>query len=416
MDQKTNSSITKERLKAVWLTSSYPRYDGDSASIFLRHLASAIQQEDIEVHVLAPDHVDVPKDPSLRDSGITLHHFRYFMPRNRQKLAYGFGILPNLRTNSWLYFQIPFFLAAMFFSTWRLLRTVKPQLIHAHWLFPQGTISVLLGKLLDIPVVITTHGGDVFALQGSLLGRIKRWSIRNCSAWTSNTNKTAGAVGPGLPSAHVIPMGIGFEQFHLNHVHPNPLKKEPGCFILLFVGRLAEKKGVGDLIEAFSLLPEDMKNRTALWIVGDGEKRDVLERQANDLGVSRRVKFWGCIPNDQLPPYYGTADIFIAPSIIDSSGDTEGQGVVLLEALASNTSIISTRVGGIEEVIRHGETGILTEPSQPEQLKDAIIQLLENKKIREKLSLNGVKHAQEYEWKVIGQKFVSLYRSAVSEN
>ena len=408
MIQQVASTRSTSPTKILWLTSSYPRYKSDSASIFLRFLASAIQQDDLDVHVLAPDHTG-PRQP-LEDQGITLHHFRYFLPRSQQKLAYGFGILPNLRSRPWLYFQIPFFLVSMVISTWRLLRKFRPELIHAHWLFPQGTIAVMLGKILDIPVVITTHGGDVFGLQGSLLGRIKRWSIRNCSAWTSNTGKTAQAVGAGLPAVHVIPMGIDFQKFHLNHDHTFLLEKDPDGFILLFVGRLAEKKGVSDLIKAFSLLPAEMQNQTKLWIVGDGEKRDELEKQVIDLGINLRVKFWGCIPNEQLPPYYAAADIFIAPSIIDSSGDTEGQGVVLLEALASKTAIISTRVGGIEEVIRHGETGILTAAKQPEQLKIAIIQLLENKLLREKLTRNGAEHVKEYEWKIIGKRFVDLYR------
>ena len=408
MIQQVTSTRNALPSKILWLTSSYPRYDSDSASIFLRFLAMEVQRENIEVHVLAPDHSDV-RQP-FESQGVTLHHFRYFMPRTQQKLAYDFGILPNLRTNPWLYFQIPFFLIAMVFSTWRLLRTLKPEVIHAHWLFPQGTIAAFLGKLLDIPVIITTHGGDVFGLQSSLLGRIKRWSIRNCTAWSSNTRKTAEAVGTGLPAARVIPMGIDFEKFHSNHSQTNYLKKDPDCFILLFVGRLAEKKGVSDLIKAFSLLPAECQKKTELWIIGDGEKRDELVKQVIDLGINPRVKFWGCIPNEQLPPYYAAADIFIAPSIIDSSGDTEGQGVVLLEALASKTAIISTRVGGIEEVIRHGETGILIAPKQPEQLKDAIIQLLKNKPLREKLTRNGVEHVQEYEWKMIGKKFVDLYR------
>lgn len=396
--------------KILWLTSSYPRYEEDSASIFLRHLAETLNGQDFEMHILSPDHESV--DHSFSESTINSHHFRYAFPRGQQKLAYGSGILPNLRAHPWLCFQVPFFLIAQFLSTWRLIYQLKPDLIHAHWIVPQGVIAALLGKITGVPVIVTAHGGDAFGLQGSQLAKAKRWAIQNCSAWTSNTLATAKAVGNGLPSPEIIPMGVDYQRFSSGQ----SAQKSPNTFVLLFVGRLVEKKGVSDLITAFSLLPEILRDKTELWIVGDGEERKTLETQTYSLNLADKVIFYGRVPNQQLPNYYAAADLFIAPSVTDSSGDTEGQGLILLEAMASGTAVISTRTGGIGEIVIHGKTGLLVTPKHPEELKDAIEYSLNNTDLRKSLAETGKNNAQSYEWKQIGKKFSALYNKILASS
>lgn len=393
-----------QRKTVLWLASSYPRSEDDSAAIFLRKLAQAIQQEGFNLHVLSPDHstVNVPK----QNNGVSDYRFRYFFPRRLQNLAYGSGILPNLRATPWLFLQVPFFLICQFISSWRLIRRLKPDLIHAHWIFPQGSIAVLFGKWLNIPVIVTAHGGDAYSLQNSVMAKLKRWSIQNCSTWTSNTLATSQAVGNKLPNPEIIPMGINCRWFSSGI----SFNKSPDQFVLLFVGRLVEIKGLRDLITAFSLLNESFQIKTELWIIGDGAERKALETLTRTLNLTSRVTFYGRLPNDQLPDYYATADIFIAPSIVDSSGNEEGQGVILLEALACGTAIISTRTGGIVEVLEHGKTGLLVNPGDPHELKEAIERLLINKGLRESLSSEGKKIVQNYDWAVIAGKFSDLYR------
>ena len=181
--------------------------------------------------------------------------------------------------------------------------------------------------------------------------------------------------------------------------------------IILFVGRLVEKKGVDDLLKAFALLRHDMRNTASLWIVGDGERDQQLRKSAADLRISDKIKFWGTIPNNNLPDYYAAADIFVGPSVEASSGDTEGQGVVFLEAFAARLSVIATSVGGIPNVIKHGRTGILVEPRNPEKLALAIEHLLQNDNLRHEIAENAHQEAKKsYDWEKIAQDFVKLYR------
>lgn len=398
---------TPTPLKILMLTSSYPRNDSDNSSIFLRYLASSLVQQQVNVHVLAPDHLLV--DNIELDPGIKNHWFHY-LPRKWQRLAYGSGILPNLRRNRLLYLQVPFFLTAMFFSLFFLCKRIRPDIIHAHWVVPQGFIAIIVGKLLNIPVIATAHGGDAFSLNTSILSRLKAFTLKHCHAWTSNTQATASACGSNLPKPVIIPMGVDVQHFQTGkaeNITADETKK-----IILFVGRLVEKKGVKYLIEAFSKMPSNLQEKTVLWVIGDGDERSSLEKQAQHVGI-KNIKFWGQVENDQLADFYAAASIFIAPSIIDSNGDTEGQGVILLEAMASKTPIIASSVGGISEVITHNKTGILVQPNSPNQLSHSIRNLLNNNDLSSKLSENAYqKVLSTYNWHIIAQQLISILNTS----
>lgn len=185
--------------------------------------------------------------------------------------------------------------------------------------------------------------------------------------------------------------------------------------IILFVGRLVEKKGVTHLIRAVSELSRADRANTRLWIVGDGEDRPALEHQVDELNIRAIVKFWGKVDNSSLPDFYATADVFAAPSIEASSGDTEGQGVVFIEAFSAGLPAIGTKVGGIPEVITHNKTGLLIEPAGHANLKHALEQLLNNDQLAKQIAINAQQHAKEnYDWPVIAGRFKDLYQRVMT--
>jgi glycosyltransferase involved in cell wall biosynthesis len=401
-------------LKVLFLTSSYPRSLEDTASIFLRYLAEHLADRGLEVHVLAP--ADTSSGTTV-EGKVTVHRFQYF-PSRLQRLAYGSGIMSNLQRSPWLWLQVPFFVLAMAYSLLRVIRREQIDVLHAHWILPQGLLGVIAKYLRHVPLVTTVHGADAFTLRGGLASALKRFVVAHSDAWTANTPATSRAVDSRAiaPRAHGIPMGVDTELFaggdpaHLRQQLP---KQE---FLLLFVGRLVDKKGCLSLLEALSLLPPALRNRTTLWIVGDGEQRSQLEQTTKDLGLSQKVRFWGAISNQRLPDFYAAADLFVAPSIEASSGDTEGQGVVMLEAFASRACVLTTRVGGIEAVVGDNVTGILASPNQPQDLALAIEKLLEDPVLRARLVENAFKEVKErYDWKRIAAEFESLYRTLVKQ-
>lgn len=395
------------------LTSSYPRHKTDNSSIFLRYLAAHLADQGASVHVLAPDHHTVER--TSLDKGVNNLWFKY-LPKRWQTLAYGSGILPNLHKNPLLYLHVPFFLLSMFAHLLYLCWKIRPDVIHAHWIIPQGFIAVLAGKLFNIPVITTAHGGDAFSLNNGLLTRLKKFTLRHCHAWTSNTTVTAQAFGSTdqIPKPNIIPMGVDIQHFQSGNA--DNIKGDESRKIILFVGRLVEKKGVKYLIEAVSLLPSPIQEEAVLWIIGDGDERAALELQAKQLGITN-IKFWGQVQNTQLADYYAAASLFVAPSVVDSKGDTEGQGVILLEAMASQTPIIASRIGGIPEVISNNESGLLVQPNDPEKLSNAIQQLFNKPQLRAALIRNASAKAEEnYAWQAIANNFLAIYKNPTNRH
>lgn len=395
------------------ITSSYPRSLDDTSSVFLRYLVEHLQQTGADIHVLAP----ADNTGHLADSSdATVTRFRY-LPRAWQQLAYGSGILPNLKRRPLLWLQVPFFLIGMAIALFRTTRKWRPQIIHAHWVIPAGLIAILVGILTRIPVIVTLHGGDAFALKSGFLSWLKRAALAHAAAWTANTSATANTlrVTDGIPSPTIIPMGVDVKRFASGHRDTYRQDIPTKDFIILFVGRLVEKKGVDDLITAFSTLPGQLAENTWLWIVGGGDEESNLRGLANRLGVSGKVRFWGMVPNADLPGIYAAADVFAGPSVVAASGDTEGQGVVFLEAFAARLCVIAAASGGIAEVVDDGITGILVPPRNPARLAVAMETLLTNRELREKLAENAFRKVSEtYDWGNVAGRFGSLYRSVLS--
>jgi glycosyltransferase involved in cell wall biosynthesis len=402
--------MSARRIKILLLASSYPRSRADSASIFLRQFAEKLGARGINVHVLAPSDEN---GGTTIEGMVTVHRFQYRPVSLLRGLAYGSGIVANLRRHPWLWFQVPFFFVSMALALRRLIRTEQPNVVHAHWILPQGLIAVLTKYLYKVPVIVTAHGADAFAFRGQLATRLKRFALVKSDAWTANTRATAAAIGlaASLPAPDVIPMGVDVEQF--SRGNPTSLRRElpPNDLLVLFVGRLVEKKGCYSLIEAFSLLRDDLRVRTSLWIVGQGEEYEGLDSYATRLRVRGKVRFWGAVSNHLLPDFYAAADLFVAPSIQAESGDTEGQGVVILEAFAARRCVLSTRVGGIVDVVIDGATGLLVEPNDPNQLAAAMASLLRDQSLRNRLAENAFQTvSRKYRWEKVAAAFETLYR------
>jgi glycosyltransferase involved in cell wall biosynthesis len=400
----------QQGLKVLFLTSSYPRSHDDTASIFLRYLAEHLAERGLEIHVLAP--ADTTGGTTV-EGKVTVHRFEYF-PSQLQRLAYGSGIMPNLKRSPWLWLQVPFFVLAMTYSFLRVIRREQIDLVHAHWIVPQGIVGLIARFFLKIPLVTTVHGADAFALRGFLAKFLKRLAVSRSDTWTTNTHATSAAIVPAefAPKPRVIPMGVDVDLFAGGD--PTTLRRKlPGNeFLLLFVGRLVEKKGCADLLRALSLLDPLLRCKTTLWVIGDGDERLGLEQNARQLGIEKKVHFWGTVSNERLPDFYAAADLFVAPSIEAASGDTEGQGVVILEAFAGRACVLTTRIGGIDEIVRDNVTGALVPPNQPRDLVLAVEKLLDDPDLRARLVGNAFKEVKErYDWKRIAGEFESLYRA-----
>lgn len=268
-----------------------------------------------------------------------------------------------------------------------------------------------------MPLLVTAHGTDAFALRGWFTQTLKHLILKRCVAWTANTVSTAAAVSldAGVPQARIIPMGVDVALF--SQGDPAALRRElaEGEYLILFIGRLIESKGCRDLVHALSLLPDKTRLRTTLWIVGDGDQRNQFDRTAQELSVGEKVRFFGAVSQQILPDFYAAADLVLVPSKPGSSGETEGQGLVVLEAFAARACVLATRVGGIPSMVQDHVTGVLVEPGNPKELSRAIETLLNEPTLRQQITDNAYADVCErYSWTRVASEFKALYGEIVS--
>ncbi len=401
----------RQPVKVLFIASSYPRSRDDTASVFLRYLAEHLADEGADVHLLVPAD---GKGETVVEGKITVHRFQYF-PAPLQKLAYGSGMMPNLKRSPSLWLQVPFLLTVMTYSLLRLLAKQRFDVIHAHWVLPQGLVGFIGTFLFRVPLVVSVHGTDAFALGGRMSTSLKLLILSRSAAWTANTASTSAvARNSRLPQARIIPMGVDIALFSSGD--PATLRRElpEGEYLVLFVGRLIENKGCHDLLQAFTLLSAKTRARTTLWVVGDGDQREQLEHTARNFGFGEKVRFFGTVNQQRLPEFYAAADLVAIPSRLGSSGETEGQGIVALEAFAARACVIATSIGGITSMVRDHATGVLVEPGNPNALATTLEQLLNDPSLRQRLAVNAFAEVRaRYSWTHIASEFRTLYDEIV---
>jgi len=205
----------------------------------------------------------------------------------------------------------------------------------------------------------------------------------------------------------IVPNGVDPELFR-----PSPdretLKRRIGVSnrpVVLFVGRLIPRKGLSYLVEAARVIVRERRD-TVFLIVGNGPLRDKLIKDVRKAGLLESFVMLGDAREALLPALYNCADIFALPSI------QEGQGIALLEAQASGKPVVAFNTGGIREALIDQETGLLTEPNS-RNLADAVLELLSDKSLREKMGRNGRKFVTvKFSWEICARKMLEVYREA----
>ena len=205
---------------------------------------------------------------------------------------------------------------------------------------------------------------------------------------------------------HIIPNGVDIH--HFNPDGPARTEFKDDKLNILFVGRLEERKGVGDLIRACSLVKKDFPH-FRLIITGPGIRLRLQYKTMAKILLGDRAVFTHYVTFPDLPAYYRTADIFCAPA---TSG--ESFGIILLEAMASCTPVVATDIPGYASVITHGQDGLLARPRNPRALADALLKLLTDRQLRLSIGERGVATANRYSWENVSRQVVDYYTSTLA--
>lgn len=401
------------------VTSNFPRWEGDSTTPFVLHLVEDLVALGWQVDVLAPHAPGAAIMEVMR--GINVKRFRYLYPAKAETVCYNGGALINLRNNKNNFFKLPAFIFSEWLAIVRALSQGDYDLLHSHWILPQGFTGVLAAGPLKIPHVLTAHGGDVFALRGKFLTWFKSFALNNAAAVTVNssfTHKKVSEIAPKLTNIHQIPMGVSIPVNKLTQGEAARLRayyRRGNGPLLVFVGRLVEEKGVEDLVHAVRILLPKIPDVTAL-IIGEGPERPSFEQLVADLELADRITFLGWVEPKMVPFYLAAGDIFVGPSRRAPDGGTEAQGLVFLEAMAANTPVIATRVGGITDAVQHEETGLLVNERSPEEIAAAVRRLTQNPLLCENISTNGHRMViNRFSRESSAQSFSELFKRKICE-
>jgi glycosyltransferase involved in cell wall biosynthesis len=307
---------------------------------------------------------------------------------------------------------VPFFLAAQMIAALRLLRKYPVDVIHAHWIFPQGMVAIM-AKFLSgsrAKILCTSHGGDLYGLKGGFFENVKRLVVRGCDHITVVSRSMRSDIlkmDVEQEKISVIPMGVELQE---RFVPPSINVNRGG---LLFVGRLVPKKGLRYLIEAMPIILRTHPN-LKLRITGDGPNRRELERRVLYLGLHGHVEFLGSLSNKDIPALYQGASIVIFPSVVDRDGDREGFGLVLVEALGCECAVVATDLPAMQDIIEDGKTGLVVGQGSPEQIANAVVRLAGDPTLRRSLAINGRDHVMKrFDWEAISQEYKATMRALV---
>ncbi len=384
-----------------FLSTSFPRFEGDFAGNFVLHYAQELTNLGIKLEVVAPDD---PVSRPLPEKFDTVR-FPYFYPRAWQKLAYGSGIITQPRLLVW--FQLPFLLINFFFAALRSAR--KTQIIHAFW-SASGIIALMVRLIKPRPVVITLWGSDKLIARVPILSKIILSVLNTADAIICEDISL---------KSYLISRGFNPEKTFLirNGVNLNLFKPQDSLEaknslglnvdhkIILSVGSLNRTKNHSLLIDAFSKLSESNPTWN-LYIIGEGEEKQNLDKQIRQKGLAQKIFLLGFKEHNSLSQWLNAADIFVLSSL------SEGTPNALLEAMGCGLPVIASNVGGIPELIQDNIEGLLFESNSKEELAEKLNFLIQNQDQQEQLGKNAVKRIRNEfgSWKIQAEKLLSIYQ------
>jgi glycosyltransferase involved in cell wall biosynthesis len=390
-------------MRILHIVTAFPRHEQDVITPWLVEMLKKLKAQEVEVEVFTSSY------QGLGDQvlwGIPVHRFRYFCSRWENLTHEEMAV--DRMTRSPLYKLLPgFYLIGGILEVLKLCRKNKYDVIHVHWPMPHAVFGWAAKQACKAKLVTTFYGAELRWVKNSLpfMKWFLRWSIRISDRVAAISTFTANEVRSILDvPVEVIPYTIGFPE-NANCKMQIAKSKIPE---ILTVGRMVERKGVRYLIEAMQHLPQ-----ARLEVVGGGPLLPELKEQAKDLGVAARVHFAGKVSEAELIEHYRRAAVYVQPGIMDSRGDTEMLGVVLLEAMHYGVPVVGSDLGGITDIIINEKTGLLVPQKDTLALARAIERILEDEKLRQRLVEGADEHLKtNFSWDSIVSRWMAVYRVA----
>ncbi len=283
-----------------------------------------------------------------------------------------------------------------------------PDIIHAHFVWPNGFVGAKLKEKHKVPFVVTAHGYDIYDLpfrDAEWKGRIE--AILNAAdvvVTVSNSNRECVKRLNVTTPVKVVPNGFRHDLFYPVRMETcrKALNLPINRKILLSVGNLVEVKGYAHLIDAISEVVQERMDVLCL-IVGRGELKHRLEKKVSSLGLEQYVRLIGGKPHGEIPLWMNACDLFVLPSLRESFG------IVQVEAMACGKPVVATKNGGSEEIVTPGKTGLLCDAADPRSLAESIVRALDMPWDADAIA----DEVRPYSWECIGREISWIYSSLI---
>tara|TARA_B110000908_G_scaffold172778_1_gene243140 strand:- start:9750 stop:10982 length:1233 start_codon:yes stop_codon:yes gene_type:complete len=390
---------TKMRVAVV--TSTYARSEDDCQVPWMRELLSRVEGRVESIRVFAPSYKGL-KNHTI--DGISVNRFRY-APKALESLTHDEGAPNKTRSLAYKILAVPYILCGMIAVIWWCVK-YRIQVLHIHWPFPHGLWAIFPKYLLGVNIIAMNHGAELaIARRSSFVKFVLGWLLRSADIRCANSSHTANEVSSvcGKKDTVITPYGATVAQKGKNF----DTSEIP---MLLFCGRLIQRKGIDVLLKSIPLVLK--QQQVQVVITGEGDCKEEWMKLSEDLGLKDVVKFAGFVSNQELADLYNQCSMYVHPAIFDDNGDTEGLGVVLIEALSYKKPVVASGVGGILDVIKHEETGLLVPEKDVEALAIAIRRILSDSDLAFHLGEKGYSHVKRFfDWDRIANQTVEMYQS-----
>ncbi len=382
------------------LSTSYPRSKDDPWVTFMHSWAKELAKSN-DVTVVTSSGPGA-KGFEIRDN-VKIHRFNYFYPRNLQKLTYSGGMKESFKNEILPKIQVPFFMISFMIKSFRIAKNCD--VVNAHWTL-SGLAALPLKIFYKKPIVLTEHGGGIRYLPRWL----NKFIIRRMDAVTSaHYDMQQEMKKMGAANVVDIKNFLNEEKFLRKH-DAAKIKKKLGIKnekIVTFIGRFEELKDPLTFVMCIPYILRRNKN-VKFIMIGDGHLKNDVEDEIKSLNVKNHFVFLG--PTTEVDNYLAVSDVFVACSATENCFST-----TILEAMLSKVPCVITKAGMTEKFFIHGQDACLVEKKNPKELGEVIASLLKDKKLRDKLSKNGVKFLDRYGFrnKIIKENILKILDNVI---
>lgn len=405
------------------LTHNYPRFPGDFSGTFIEALCTELARQAQQVTVWAPydpAFTSGKGNPASANPPVDLQLYRYAPTDKLHTLGYMRSMQSDLALRGSGYLLGPAMMGAGVAQIVRAARRRRPDVLHAHWLLPNGFIGAVASRLLGIPLVISVPGSDAQVANANPLFRtMARFAMHQAGLMTANSADLRDGVAL-LDPAILTKFDLIIYGTDPNALKPdltgvialrNDLDISADTFVVLCVGRMVYKKGFDTLIRALAMPPLCDRNVVAI-MVGAGDQQKLWQQLAQEVGVAARLHWVGNVPKDKIGTYYNACHVLVNPAV---RKPIDGLNVCVLDAMSCGKPVVGSSVAGNPLAIVDGESGYLVPEADPLALSTALALLADDPALQEQMGRAARRRIeQELGWPPLARRYIDHFTRLIN--